>query len=196
LLTVRLFVAINLPETVKRAIIEAALPLQRAAPAVSWVQPATLHITLKFLGEVAEHRTLAIETALQSALAGIASFEIRLAGAGGFPNLRRPRVYWLGADGGPALQQLQARVENALQQLGFAREARPFHAHVTLGRVGRSPTADQLTRAERAAHEIGYETRVGVRSVELMQSRLSPGGARYDIVHSARFAEVNGEGLS
>jgi RNA 2',3'-cyclic 3'-phosphodiesterase len=187
---VRLFVAVNLPDSVKRAIVDAALPMQRAAPSVGWVQTDTLHITLKFLGEVAEQHTAAIEAALRSATDGLSSFPIRLGGAGGFPNLRRPRVYWLGAEGSPALLQLQTRVESALEPLGFPREARPFHAHVTLGRVGRPPGPEQLTRAERAALEIGYQTQVNVRSVELMQSRLSPKGARYEIVRSALLAEV------
>lgn len=178
----RLFIAINLPDSVRPELFQAAAPLHRAAPAVRWVQPETLHITLKFLGEVPDQRLSSIVQALRSTASAATGFPLHLGGVGAFPNLRRARVIWLGAGGGSALLNLQTNLDAELEPLGYPREARPFHPHVTLGRVGPHLTPEELRRAERAAVEVEYETTVAVRSVELMQSRLSPSGARYDVV--------------
>jgi 2'-5' RNA ligase len=179
---VRLFIAINLPDPARQALYDAALPLRRAAPSVRWVTPDTLHITLKFLGEVRDRELEPVVGALRAAAASIPVFPLELRGVGAFPNLRRPRVYWVGATGGRTLSGLQSNLETQLESLGYAREARPFHPHVTLGRAGNQPARDDFVRAERAAAEVEYEASVAVQSVELMQSRLAPGGARYEIV--------------
>jgi len=179
---VRLFVALNLPDSTRPEVYEAIAPLRRAAPSVRWVLPETLHITLKFLGEVPTQDLEQVLHSLRGAAGSAREFTLQLGGLGAFPNLRRPRVFWLGASGAGALPDLQARVESELETLGFEREARPFHPHLTLGRVGQPLPSEELRQAERATAEVEYQTAVEVRSVELMQSRLSRGGARYEIV--------------
>jgi 2'-5' RNA ligase len=160
---------------------------------VRWTAPDALHVTLKFLGEVAAERRSAIEGALQDAVGIAQPFELRLAGIGGFPSLRRARVFWLGARADAPLLQLQRLIEQRLEPIGFEREARSFHPHVTVGRVGPAVSATQLERAERAAAELMYETAVAVRSVELMQSRLVPGGARYEALVSVPLGPRTGD---
>ncbi|MGH7467739.1 MAG: RNA 2',3'-cyclic phosphodiesterase [Longimicrobiales bacterium] len=180
----RLFIAINLPSPVRDALYQAAAPLRRAAPSVRWTHPDALHITIKFLGEIATNRQATIEIALQSAARHVPPFQLRLRGVGGFPNLRRPRVLWLGAKADPSLLQLQADIEQSMEPLGFAREARAFHPHVTVARVGPDVSGAQLEQAERAVIDVKYEMEAAVRSVELMQSQLLRGGARYHILAS------------
>jgi 2'-5' RNA ligase len=179
---VRLFVAICLPETLRPEAFEAMAPLRRVAPSVRWVQPDTLHITLKFLGQVPDSRAPEVKHSLRRAARGIPAFPLQLGGVGAFPNLRRPRVFWLGAQAAALLLQLQASVEDHIEPLGFPREARPFHPHVTLGRVGPDAPAAQLVEAERAAGLVVYEPIMRVQSVELMESRTTPGGARYGVL--------------
>jgi 2'-5' RNA ligase len=172
-------VAVLLPEDVRAALADAAARLRAAAPDVAWVAPEHLHVTLKFLGQVDEARLSALAGALATAARGGPAFEARVVGLGAFPSAGRPRVLWAGVrDGAQALAALAARVEAACVGLGFAPETRPFAAHVTLGRV-RSPRraprlADLLDAAAR--EELG---RLRVERVTLMESRLSPHGARY-----------------
>jgi 2'-5' RNA ligase len=182
---VRLFLAITLPDSLKHAIHTATEPLRNAAPAIRWVASEQLHITLKFLGEVPDAGLPPIESALTSVANMSAAFRMEFNGVGGFPNLRRPRVLWLGVTEAAALHSLQERLETAIAPLGFPREARPFHPHLTLGRVGAEVPAEQLRSSERAARGIEYKDTMLVSSAELMLSRLSPKGARYEVLRSA-----------
>ncbi len=181
----RLFLAVTIPDALKREVYAAAEPLRQAAPAVRWTPFEQLHITLKFLGEVLVDGIPPIESGLIRAAGGLSSFELEFSEIGAFPNLHRPRVYWLGVTEPSALRQLQQLVETTIAPLGFPREARPFHPHLTLGRVGTEVPAGQLRTAERQATDIDYHGRMVVSSAELMLSRLSPRGARYEVLRSA-----------
>ena len=184
----RLFVAVNLPDSTRQAAHAAAAALRKAAPSVRWVLPETLHITLKFLGEVPEARLAELKAALDLSAASKSGFTFALRGAGAFPNFRRPRVFWLGVENGEALIRVQSSVEGVLAPLGFPTEAREFHPHLTLGRAGPPLSAAEQAAAERAASSMEYQEVVTVRSIELMQSRLLPKGARYEAVHSVKLA--------
>jgi RNA 2',3'-cyclic 3'-phosphodiesterase len=186
---VRLFVAVNLPDSTRQAAHAAAAALRKAAPSVRWVLPETLHITLKFLGEVSEARLAEMKAALDEMSAAVESgFTFALRGAGAFPNFRRPRVFWLGVENGEGLIRVQSSVEGIFAPLGFPTEAGEFHPHLTLGRAGPPLSPAEQAAAERAARSLQYHDVVTVRSIELMQSRLSPKGARYEAVHSAELA--------
>ena len=187
----RLFIAVTLPEPLKLAIHRATEPLRNAAPTIRWVSADQLHITLKFLGEVKEPAVPAIGAALEGTADSHAPFDLDFAGIGAFPNTRRPRVYWLGVHPNSALHGLQETVETGIGPLGFPREARPFHPHLTLGRVGTEVPAGELRAAERLAGQLDYNGKLVVNSAELMQSRLSPKGARYEVLLSARLKGGN-----
>ncbi len=153
--------------------------LRRTARDVSWVARDNFHVTLKFLGAVDETRVTQVADAVTAAAAGLAPFDLEVRGLGAFPSPMRARVIWAGAgEGAAAAATLGARVDAALAGLGFPREERPFASHVTLGRV-RTPSRNPVLAralAAGAAHDFG---RVPVARASLMQSRLSPGGARY-----------------
>ncbi|HID08322.1 MAG TPA: RNA 2',3'-cyclic phosphodiesterase, partial [Armatimonadetes bacterium] len=99
-------------------------------------------------------------------------------GVGGFPNFKRPRVLWVGVDAPQALLDLQSRIENAFQQLGFERERRAFHPHITIGRVkapqGISAVVQRLSKYE---NEMFGE--LHVQQITLMRSDLTPQGPIY-----------------
>lgn len=141
--------------------------------------PPNLHVTLKFLGAVEEPRMPDVERALGEAAAGVTAFDLTLRGLGAFPSVARPRVIWAGAtEGAPALAGVAASVERALSPLGFPTEARPFSAHVTLGRVRTPRRNPKLADALAAAAAIDL-ARMRVTHLSLMRSDLSPRGARY-----------------
>src|SRR5512140_3599324 len=134
----RLFVAIELPEATLQALIETMDALRRVAPGdvVRWVRPEGSHLTLQFLGATAEDRVPLIHTALRIAVRDAASFDVAPRGVGSFGGRANLHVVWvrLGEDNG-ALGELSARVQMAMEPLGYEREQRPFNGHLTLGRV-------------------------------------------------------------
>lgn len=178
----RLFIAVNLPSA-ERARAYRALALLRAAGLpVRWVAEESLHLTLKFLGEVGEAAVGAVEGALGLVGARHATFRLSLGGAGAFPALRRPRVLWIGVEGSEALQALQCDVEGSLALLGFSREGREYSPHLTVGRVERDARAAAFAGLETLARDIAYRAIVEIGSVDLMRSFLSGQGARYERV--------------
>jgi 2'-5' RNA ligase len=146
---------------------------------VSWVAPENLHVTLKFLGNVDPTRLDAVRSALAAAAPAREAFDLAVQGLGAFPSPTRPRVIWAGVGAGEApAAALAGRVEELLVPLGFAREARPFAAHVTLGRV-REPRPDAALAEALAAGAARPFGLVRVARLSLMRSELSPRGARY-----------------
>src|SRR5262245_36382950 len=178
----RCFVAIDPPADVRAAIAEVQRRLRASAGAadVRWVDAAVVHLTLKFLGEVAEARVPAITESLRVVAAPAAPLALALGGLGAFPTARRARVVWIGITAGAVdLARLAGGVDQALAGLGFVPDARPFNAHLTVGRV-RSPRGiGRLAGAIEAAprDEIGAWT---VREVVLYRSHLRPTGAVYE----------------
>ena len=151
--------------------------LRGVARDVAWVACDNVHLTLKFLGGVDAARLTALSEALTAAVTGQPAFDLAVRGLGAFPSRTRARVLWAGvADGGPALASLAARVDDALEPLGFPREARAFSAHITLGRVREPRPNPRLAQALTSDAAFGRQ-RVG--RVCLMRSELSPRGARY-----------------
>ena len=169
--------------------------LRSTARDVSWVAPGNLHLTVKFLGEVADGRIEGIVGALTGAIAGVSAFDADVEGLGAFPSAVRPRVVWAGVTtGAGAMGDLAGRVDDALAALGFAREARPFSAHVTLGRVRQPGRAPALTEALRGAAGRPFG-RLRVACASLMQSELSPRGARYTELAAASLGGAVGGGV-
>lgn len=186
---IRSFIAIELPEEVRSGLRRLQAELRSAGHAfVKWVAPESIHLTLKFLGNISVEKVAAITAVMEEAGQGASSFQLKIGGLGAFPNLRRPRVLWLGIAGETdRLVVLQRRIDDGLVALGFAREIRPFTPHLTLARLrqGTSPR-DQQTFGElvmKTPLEASYE--VSVNSLSLMRSQLLPGGAVY-----SRLAEV------
>jgi 2'-5' RNA ligase len=147
---------------------------------VRWVRDAGLHLTLKFLGEVAEDRVPAVEEAFVGACAGTPRLTLSVREFGAFPSTRRPKILWAGFGADPALELLAHRIEQQFESLGFPVEGRPFRPHVTLGRIKEGTwlpvgAAAELEEARPAA------TSLADRAV-LFESRLGPGGALHRAV--------------
>lgn len=142
--TYRLFIAADLPADVKDELAATQARLRRGAPPVAWVAPAAMHLTIRFLGDTVPARVADLQAALVAALAAHPPPRLQLSGAGAFPNDRRPAVLWVGLGGSVvALGRAQASIEAALQGIGIAPEPKPFHPHLTLGRVRRDASQEQ-----------------------------------------------------
>ena len=179
----RSFIAVPLPEECREILEQIQRPLRSLGTDVGWTSVSSIHLTLKFLGEIDPNRVDEIASSLRPAT--VPAFKLRVRGLGAFPNLHSPRVIWCGVEGEiERLSSLQAGVETACEGLGFERETRPFHPHLTLGRV-RDKLAPGSARAiAEAARGVHYRGRAVARSVELMASELTPQGSRYRVMAS------------
>jgi RNA 2',3'-cyclic 3'-phosphodiesterase len=183
---VRLFLAINLPATVRQQVLDATAPLRAVAPRVSWADESKLHLTLKFLGEQPDEIVEPLRQAVDDVSRTHRQFAMRVEGVGAFPNFRRARVVWIGIAADPRLELLHHDLEVACERLGFAVEGRPFRPHLTLARVRDDTGEDVLRQLARAGKQITYAGEFAVRSVDLMRSVLRGStGARYECLHDA-----------
>jgi 2'-5' RNA ligase len=182
----RTFIAVDLDPDIKASLSDLLRRLRWRGPkGISWVREAGMHITLKFLGEIDESRSGQVADVLKSAAQAVPAFPLAIRGTGTFPGApRTPRVFWAGTDEPAAFGDLYARIEAGLAGLGFERESRPFHPHLTLGRV-KNPSGikDAIAELERANDaEFGSMT---VRKLTLFQSTLKPDGAVYSVLEEA-----------
>jgi len=179
--TVRTFVAVEISAENRKAAERLIKSLRSAGADVKWVVPDNLHLTLKFLGNVPAERLPEVCGAVEEAAKRQAPFTLGLCGAGAFPNAARPRVIWLGVrEGTEPIVALAEAVEGALERLGFRREGRKFHPHLTLGRVRRSgPGTAALARllGEHADFDAG---RVEIQQTVVFSSQLTRSGPIYE----------------
>jgi len=192
--SVRAFVAVELSEDVRQALAAAQRAMQRQSPSgVRWVAPESVHLTLKFLGDVPIARLEAVTEAMRQVAAGCAPFDVTLNGVGAFPNARSPRVVWVGLAGDTAaLLKLAQALETALAALGFPPEGRPFSSHLTLGRARDGMTMEERQRLTallaRPPQVPSAPIRVG--AIALMRSVLRPSGAQYTRLAEARLGSA------
>lgn len=178
----RLFVALNLPEPEKRRLWAATASLRASGADIRWTPVESIHLTLRFLGEVGEADVDRLRGRLERIAAVHPPFALRIGGVGGFPTLRRARVWWLGIEPVPALGALQTDVESAMADEGFRPEDRPFAAHLTIGRAARGARPVPAATAEQLAAGIDFTATWPIETLDLMRSHLRRDGARYEAI--------------
>lgn len=184
-----------LPDAVRARVDEAAGELRRRGGAVSWVRAENLHVTLRFLGSLAEAALGPVREALAEAAREVPPFRLAVGGFGGFPTAWAPRVIWVGVTAGAEpLGALHARLEAGLARHGIPPEGRAFHPHVTLGRAREPRGAPGLAELLTAEGEPLGE--VAVDAVHLMRSDLHPGGAQYGVLAREPLAGRADEGAA
>jgi len=182
----RLFVALEIPSAVRENLAALLKSLRGLSPQTRWARPENLHATLKFIGEVPEAKLADIGRAL----AGVRSDQLvtlDFRGLGFFPNEKHPRVFWAGIEASPNLKTLAADIEKVTENLGIAREQRPFSPHLTLARFEppRLPEKLRVAIQENATREFGS---LRTNQFRLIESKLKPSGAEYTTLESFPFA--------
>ena len=180
--TVRLFIAINLPNSERQAIHDSTAALRAAADQVTWVSPDCIHLTMKFLGEQQSEHVPKVRDALANVARRFQPLRLDVGGVGAFPHLRAPRIFWMGIGPDPKLELLHHDLEIACEALGHEVEARAFRPHITLGRVKREVTAEQVAMMARLATNVRYRGTMEARSIDVMRSELSSAGPRYTVL--------------
>ena len=183
----RAFWAIDLNQQVRSALREFQQRLRNHLPPIGWVRPESLHLTVKFLGEIDEEQLASIQQAVENGIKGFSPFSLQIEGVGGFPNMNQPRVLWAGVSGQIAdLQRLVLQVEEALIPLGFPAESKAFRGHLTLARIKQG--SRDVGRALAQLKTLDLHTVFGILPVHqlcLFRSELKPTGAVYH-----RLAEI------
>ncbi len=185
---VRSFIAIELPDELKVGLtqLEARLKLGEQ-PRVKWVDPNSIHLTLKFLGSIAVDRIDEIIRAIEEAVRGMSPFHLEVRELGAFPNLRRVQVVWVGVGGEvDKLVQLQQRIDSNLTPLGFTPESRPFTPHLTLARLRNRASPDERQRFGQLIAGTKFEAAytIKVDAISLMRSQLTREGAIHSRISS------------
>jgi 2'-5' RNA ligase len=184
----RTFVAVDLGREIRQRIVALQEELARTGTEVKWVEPENLHVTLLFLGEVEDREIPQVCRIVADGAQQQPAFLMSIESVGCFPNVRRPRVVWVGVgEGAQPLIALHDALEIPLQELGYRREERRYTPHVTLGRVKSDRSTAALASAlERKAVWKGGEITVG--EILVMSSKLSPQGPRYNVLSRAPLA--------
>ncbi len=185
----RLFVAIDLPDEVKRRLESISQTLRRSGWKARWTKAETMHLTLRFFGNQPLETVPALSNGLRTATQGQAAFELRATGMGAFPNPRRPRVIWLGVeDRSGALNRIVRSIEEQSRTLGIQPEERPFSPHLTIARI-RPEDRDTMTDVQRHFDELDQlaPIRFAVDHATLYRSELRRSGAIYSVIERFDF---------
>lgn len=187
---IRSFIAIELPAELKLELVQLEAQLKSGEQlGVKWVDPDGIHLTMKFLGNIAVDRVEGITRAMEEAVRGISPFQLKVKELGVFPNFKRVQVAWVGLSGEvDKLAQLQKRIESNLTPLGFAPESRPFAPHLTLARLRAQTSPDEKQRFGQLIANTTFEAAhtIEVDAINLMKSQLTREGAIYSQIDSIR----------
>lgn len=182
---IRTFIAISVPEQVKEKISDLQRKLKTRGGHIKWVRPQSMHLTLKFLGDVEESKIDAIAESVREAVSTQKPFTISVSGTGVFPHPGRPRVLWVGVEQGrETLTLLADNIDRSFTALGFKPEKRKFSAHLTLGRVKSLKNIDDTLRVMNATEFQGGSFRT--EELMVMKSELRPEGAQYTTLHKIK----------
>ena len=174
----RVFIAIDLPSPIRESLGQIQRELKSLTDSVKWVAPESIHITLKFIGEIPEKRIDDINVALRGF--SWKAFTVKVRGVGFFPGTRSPRVFWAGMEA-PTMKGLTEKLDTRMERLGFDKEKRAFRPHITLARAkdNRIDSSLVLGATEYEDHNFGS---FSVDRMFLFKSTLKPTGAVYEKV--------------
>ncbi len=177
---IRAFIGIKISAEIQDKLEGIQKKLKKADAHVSWINPDNVHLTLQFLGNIDEAQIPEIETQLRASVTSVHSFQLQVGYAGAFPNLRYPRVIWIGVsdDEDNSLKTVQEEIGRRLSTLGFQQEEGLFKPHLTIGRVRSQKNKSRLLRAIEAIVNI-WVGEIVVDAIYVIKSELKPTGAEY-----------------
>lgn len=177
----RCFIAINLPETVKKELAKLISQLKQInpSPLIKYVRPEAIHLTLHFLGYLNDEQVSQVQTILTNVVKKYSATDLLTEKIDAFPNLKRPRVIYLASEEqtGEGLISLQKTIGQELEKNDIDVDYRAWQPHLTLARI-KGPTEFKLKDLKIA------QLKIPVNSIELMESQLTSKGAKYKIISS------------
>lgn len=185
--TIRTFIAVPLPDGVLARLAALQDELKSMGFRFKWMQTKNIHLTLKFLGDIPENDVEQIGEVVKTTAEGVSPISLKSKAIGVFPGIRNVRVVWAGLSGEThALIELQKKLEENMDGIGYPKETRPFRAHLTIARSKFSPDPKMMAEAIEtfSAFETGPFT---ADRLILYKSDLKPGGAVYTRLCDAPF---------
>ena len=186
---IRAFIAIDLPPDVQDCLeqVSSQLKEQLGEKSVRWVPIPNIHLTLKFLGDVSVKNLNVLKEILSAEVSAQKPMELSIGRLGAFPKIRRPRVVWVGVEAPQGLISLQRGIETRTTKVGYPDDKREFFPHLTMGRVSRNATPDDVRKIGEvlSASKIGFLGAARVQAVHLYKSDLLPSGAVYTKMFTA-----------
>ncbi len=180
---IRVFIAVDLPPAIQESVEKQTASLRRTLgdDLIRWVPAQNMHLTLKFIGNIAASHLDFLKQMLTQSVNSQRQFDLQIGGIGSFPNLKRPRVLWVGIHAPADLTSLQKNVEAGAVRLGYEKEERGFSPHLTLGRVRQNVSAADLQRIRSALEntQIGRIGTATIEAVHLYKSDLHTDGSIY-----------------
>jgi RNA 2',3'-cyclic 3'-phosphodiesterase len=175
---IRTFICIEIPESIRTRVGRLQETLRKIDAQVSWTEPSSIHLTLKFLGGVHPSRLQRVGKSLERAAIGIGPIEVEIGGVGCFPSIRNPRVLWIGISSvSEPLNRLHSKIEDELTREDFEREKRKFSPHLTIGRIR---TPQNAACVAETLITTGFDSATFTATeVILMRSDLTPSGSIY-----------------
>ncbi|MFA5145483.1 MAG: RNA 2',3'-cyclic phosphodiesterase [Candidatus Omnitrophota bacterium] len=184
----RTFVAIELPKEIKSRLGDIQEQLKKSGADVKWVSPLNIHLTLKFLGDIDDTKLNKINEILEACTKNKGSFKIRVSSLGAFPEIKLPRVIWMGIDKGDnETKGIAKDLEEEFSKIGIPAEDRPFSSHITIGRtrsfLNKEKLAGDLENLANNLSRENWEFTVG--NITLFKSTLTPKGPIYETLKTA-----------
>jgi 2'-5' RNA ligase len=186
----RVFTALDLSEQVISAIINYQKNLeQHLPPILRWTKADQLHITLKFVGELRESHLQSLQSKIGEVFSGVEKFQLQLLGSGIFPNVKNPRILWIGIHPSHALLEVVNKNEEIFQTFGYPIEKRPFQAHITIARFKDNVTHQELSQFQFQWNTIkqDFQAQQSMDHLTFYQSTLTTQGPIYKIITKVDF---------
>ena len=177
-MVLRCFIAIEIPDAVKRAVAGTMDSLKKSGADVKWAVYENIHITLQFLGATDDSVIPQLKEALVKILSPYPPFYITISQVGSFPGGRRPRVLWIGLEESETLINLQKDIANGMVKFGYPKEERGFTPHITIGRVKTNRNLHELMNRLDEIRAVSFSG-FAVEKIVLMKSELKPSGAKH-----------------
>ncbi len=180
--SIRTFIAIEIPGDIRNKIAELQFRLKELGGRITWVKPENMHLTLKFLGDTDESLIENISEKLMQLALSFNQFEIKVKSVGAFPNLRRPKIFWVGTEtDSSTLIELANKIDQQMSKFGYAREKRRFSAHLTMGRVRDNKGIEPLIK-KLQKEELFNPGKFVVKEVLFIKSELTRKGPIYTLL--------------
>lgn len=179
---IRCFIAIPIAQEIKEELISLQEQLKKAEAQVKWVKPDSIHLTLKFMGNVPRNKIISVTKIIKEIAHKKEWFEISLDTLGAFPSIKKPRVIWVGLrDPQKRMKQLAQELDRRLFSIGLPKEEKEFVPHLTLGRVKKLDNRDKLVEIM-SSLKVVFAGKMLVTKINLMKSQLTPAGPIYSVI--------------
>lgn len=184
--TIRVFIAVELPGEIQKALGGLIEKLKDPKDKISWVKPHNIHFTMKFLGNVPLGDIDSIKDVVSKTAENCQVFDVTVKGTGVFPREKAPRIVWTGiTEGQDGMSKIFDDLETGLSQIGFPKEERSFKPHLTLGRVKFVKDIDAFIKTLNDYKE-NILGKIAINSISLIKSTLTPKGSIYETLFTAK----------